>query len=124
MRIDFNLAGVTYDGRQEALAEAAAYGIADAALVREKKNRHDKNAIRVTGTVHGKLRDFGFVPACHACRIAPMMDKNMPVKLEKAFVTGGFDGKFYGMHVAVEIGFKRVDPLEFESEWALTHGYY
>lgn len=68
--ITTRITGVTYDDAQENIQMFGCKDIGSFALVRERDNPHDKNAIRVT-TGDTKL---GYLPKALAKDVAPEMD--------------------------------------------------
>lgn len=89
------VAGVTFEGRQDVLAELAAEE--PAALVREPDNAHDPNAIRVVDRVG---RQIGFLAAPLAKHLAPVMDGGVEYEASVTEVTGG-DEKHLGVNILV-----------------------
>lgn len=93
-KIEFNIAGTTFEGRQGKLwnlrkHDKGAYVM----LRREKNNKYDPNAIAViavTGKTHSKI---GYVPKDKALWLAPKMDAGLLVRAYRPasgkFVTGG-----------------------------------
>lgn len=80
---NFNIAGVTFDGRLKNLKHVK-YG-SKFYLMREKRNRYDENAIKIFVFAEGgkKMLELGYVPRNHAAILAPAMDCG--VKFEAKF---------------------------------------
>ena len=70
------------------------------ALMREPKNAHDPNAIKIVGIVgKGKGRKtvcLGYLPTNEARILAPLMDAGKWVSVAEFAVVGGHSGMNYG----------------------------
>lgn len=71
-RILFTVAGVTFEKRQENIAKIPYDDYhSPLTLLREPKNKYDKNAIKIISDKYGEL---GFIPRAEAKKIAPLLD--------------------------------------------------
>jgi single-stranded-DNA-specific exonuclease len=90
------LAGVTFDGRQEALARLTPG--APLRLVRQAKNPHDPNACALFDP-HGT--QIGFLNRRLASSLAPAIDRGVEYDVEVSDITGGDNGRSHGVNVLV-----------------------
>lgn len=107
------IAGVTIGQRQGILAYVKKF--ADNAhlyLVREPKNAHDPNAVRVVASVNSNGKQhgvvLGYLPRNEAKRIAPLMDKGKFVTISNYHLVGGgkrADGTKNNLGARVTLGF-------------------
>lgn len=106
---EVNVAGVTFEGRQETLA--ALYETQKKSgeplggwLKREPDNRYDPNAIQVfagSDTDYGLVQvHIGYIPKAVAAQLAPRMDTGEAVRVTK--VTINRDSITYGARVTIE----------------------
>jgi len=100
------LAGVTFEGRQDAIARLAP-GV-PLRVVRQPDNPHDPNAIALFDT-HGT--HLGYFNRRLAAALAPVIDKGVEYDVEVTDLTGGADGKSHGVNVLVS---RRGDGLAEE----------
>ena len=70
--IQTRLSGVTFDDCQDNIKEWGCRDIGTYALVREPKNPHDPNAVRIS--LFG-IHDMGYLPRSVAQEVAPLMDE-------------------------------------------------
>jgi len=87
------VAGVTFDGRQEVIANVESG--TKLQVIREKFNKHDTNAIRID-TVDGD--NLGFLNARLAKKLASHIDEGQKYLGQVSEVTGGQD-KNYGVNI-------------------------
>lgn len=98
--IEFNAAGVTFEGRQNILHNLKTTlrknpnQTAFARFVRERNNKHDTNAIKIlvyTQDSNGKIRWYpiGYVPKATAAKLAPMMDNGARIYNDRFDIIGG-----------------------------------
>lgn len=90
------LAGVTFEGRQEVVARLAPG--TPLRPVRQPDNPHDTNAIALYDS-HGS--QVGFFNRRLAGVLAPVIDAGVEYDIEVTDVTGGTDGKPFGVNVLV-----------------------
>lgn len=90
------LAGVTFEGRQTAIARVRP-GMS-LAMRRQPDNPHDANAIALFDT-HG--HQTGFLNRRLAAVLAPAIDAGVEYDVEVTDVTGGEEGRFLGVNVLV-----------------------
>ena len=90
------LAGVTFEGRQSAIARLVA-GM-PLRIEREPANPHDANACAVFDPFGDQV---GFLNRRLAAVLAPVLDAGVEYDLEVADVTGGADGASLGVNVLV-----------------------
>lgn len=116
-KINFNVAGVTFENRQRMLAdikykttgERARRNWVFARLVREPKNCYDKNAIKVlvyVSTDKGKNYKWypiGYVPRELAETLAPQLDAGSKAKDTKMAIVGGGFGRNLGCVIETTI---------------------
>ena len=91
------LAGVTFDDRQETIAQLAAGEPLD--LRRDHANPYDANAVAVWSLRQN--RQLGFLNRDLAAEIAGALDAGAGYFVELADVTGGEEGRSYGVNVRV-----------------------
>jgi len=105
-RIKTNVAGVTFENRQQALGRLELYdtGSINVTLERDKWNGHDSNAIKVNVSVNdGQEYHLGYIPRNLAYLAAALMDKGAELTAEFKAVTGGSDGKSYGALITIRL---------------------
>ncbi|MDM5314923.1 HIRAN domain-containing protein [Fictibacillus sp. b24] len=90
-----NLAGVTYEGRQEIIAQTKT--LDPIKLKRDKNNQYDRNAV---GVYNARGKSLGWVPKGYAANIAPHMDKGIEFYAEIKNIVGG-NGYNYGVQVRI-----------------------
>lgn len=97
--VEINLAGVTFDGRQDMIRSLDSR--AHAVLVRESDNPYDPNAVKVVATpwnVQGDLSmDIGYIPKRYAPSVASLLDAGEEIDIRIKRVIGGEDGCNYGI---------------------------
>ena len=114
---DINVAGVTFDGRQEVLAEL--YEIQEAQkagtttpsiaiipidLVREPDNKYDANAIQVLAEGNDGPKHVGYVPRHLAAKLAPLLDAGATVTTDPArIICGGLDSTVFGVRFTIMV---------------------
>lgn len=83
------VSGVTFEGRQEYLAQLR--GDEPCRIVPEPENKWDKNALAVhIALPSGKVAHCGFVPKSLAAQIAPLLEgESLMVSIDA--ITGGFE---------------------------------
>jgi len=91
------LAGVTFEGRQEILARLTLDD--ELELRRDLRNAYDSNACAVYTISCGQ--QVGFLNRDLAAVMAPALDEGKTYLIEIGSITGGEDGKAYGLNVIV-----------------------
>lgn len=87
LRINFNVAGVTFEGRQEIIGWLI--GNEPVQITPEPDNKYDKNALAILVAFQGEIYHIGYVPKESAAKIAPAIDgEALSGKLLQ--ITGGF----------------------------------
>lgn len=105
---DISVAGVTFEGRQELLAELhkaqeAGAGIATF-LVREPDNKYDANAIQVLAEGNDGPKHVGYVPRHLAAKLAPLLDAGATVTTDPArIICGGLDSTVFGVRFTIMV---------------------
>lgn len=112
-RMEIGVAGVTFEGRQDLLAELHALQTKGAeiwgVLIREPENQYDSNAIQVRAG--GPVRSWpciGYVPKALAAKLAPIMDAAETVRVTRVTAVRIMRGEkgyqnIYGARIDVEI---------------------
>lgn len=99
-----NIAGVTHENRQTTIRRLSRSGELDEdtelVAVRKPDNPFDGNAIALYTTDGQQL---GFFKREVAERIAPILDTGGICKVAVSGVTGGYDGRNWGINIRVEI---------------------
>ena len=98
------LTGVTFEGRQEILAQLHVDDPLE--LRRDNRNAYDSNACAVYSVRHNE--QLGFLNRDLAAVLAPALDEKNHYLIEIGSITGGQDGKSYGLNVILH----RADALE------------
>lgn len=103
--LEFRVAGVTFEGRQEHVKNLA--GGEDVQIRPEPENKYDPNALAVHVAAGFGTAHIGYVPRELAEKIAPLLDGEALIA-KVVEINGGFekfDGTWatYGVRVAVEI---------------------
>jgi single-stranded-DNA-specific exonuclease len=122
------LAGVTFEGRQESVAELEPG--APLRLERQPENPHDTNAVAVFDP---RGRQVGFFNRRLAEVLAPLLDDGLDLDVTVTDVTGGGEGESLGVNVLVtrrqseaavelEVAEERRKELASLSDEALTGG--
>ncbi len=106
------LAGVTFEGRQEAVARLAPG--TPLRVVRQPDNPHDANAIALHDA-HGA--QIGYFNRRLAGALAPVIDAGVEYDVEVADVTGGDGRRSYGVNVLVT---RRPDASDVVGQEALA----
>lgn len=107
------VAGVTFEGRQEALAELHKAQQAGASittyLVREPDNKYDANAIKVLLECGDGPKHVGYVPRHLAAELAPLLDAGATITTDPALMLHGFwDDPVYAVGLRFTIMVKEV----------------
>lgn len=92
--------GVSFEGRQDMVAGLVPGQ--ELELVRQPENPHDANAV----AVHYGTFQIGFLRKQIAKHLAPLIDSGVRYRARIEHVTGGRDGKNYGVNVRVEREFR------------------
>jgi single-stranded-DNA-specific exonuclease len=87
--------GVSFEGRQDVVAGLKAGQ--DLLLERQPENPADANAIAIR---YGSLQ-LGFLRKQIAAHLAPLIDSGIPYRARVEHVTGGRDGKNFGVNIRV-----------------------
>jgi len=114
---DINVAGVTFDGRQEVLAEL--YEIQEAQkagtttpsiaiipidLVREPDNKYDANAIQVLAEGNDGYKHVGYVSRDLAARLAPLLDAGATATTSPGWIVcGGHGNPVFGLRFMIMV---------------------
>lgn len=91
------VAGVTFENRAEVIAKLEESE--ELELVREPHNTYDSNAVAVFAPRHD--RTIGYLNKDLAAVIAPALDEGAPYSTELTQITGGEDGKNYGVNILI-----------------------
>lgn len=67
-------------------------------LERDLENKHDKNAIAVLTTSN---KQVGFIRSDHAQNLAKQMDNGSKVFAQITAITGGYNGKNFGVNIDI-----------------------
>lgn len=86
--VRFHAAGVTFNRRQDFLCGLQAARKARLSLVREPRNAHDANAIKILANTGHRFM-IGYVPREVARTLAPIMDGGTFVRIADWGVVGG-----------------------------------
>ena len=96
-----NLAGTTFNGRQETLKELSKKR-AFYKLVRDKDNEYDKYAVKVVAIDSNKKEhDVGFLPRNKNLEIAYALDQEENCYIRSYRFIGGYNNKNYGLVVNI-----------------------
>lgn len=108
--------GVSFEGRQDMVAGLVPGQ--ELELQRQPENPHDANAIAVHyGTFH-----IGFLRKQIAKHLAPLIDGGVRYRARIEHVTGGRDGKNFGVNIRVEREFRSaVDPFAVQARAQADH---
>jgi len=112
------LAGVTFEGRQNAIGKVFP-GMA-LAMRRQPDNPHDANAIALFD-FHG--HQVGFLNRRLVRVLAPAVDAGIEYDVEVTDVTGGEDGRFFGVNVLVTRRSESDDQEMASNEGALRERF-
>jgi len=98
------VAGVTYNNRQNVLAQMT--GNEPCMIVPEPENLHDKNALGVWVALKGERFHVGYVPREVAAEIAPLLEGEKVIATLRGIVGGftTFDGEIASL--GLRIGFE------------------
>lgn len=113
--LNFKVAGVTYENRQEIIAKLQ--GTEPVVIKPEPENPYDKNAIAVVVGFEGEVYHIGYVPKELAAELAPLLEEEDLIgKIWN--ITGGFvkwDGTeaTRGVVVIVDVP----DPADMSAGW-------
>ncbi|MBP5459499.1 MAG: HIRAN domain-containing protein [Clostridia bacterium] len=82
--LDFNVSGVTFEGRQEVLKNLRDSGkdVFKASLVHEPENKFDDKAVKVMVGEEGQQVQIGYVPAIVASNIFDILNKVTRAKVK------------------------------------------
>lgn len=110
--IDCRVAGVTFDGRQKAIASMRSFGRRHGncdwvSLERDRNSAHDPNAVKVVyhaGEVHSVI---GYVPRKFSAQVASVMDTHKKGEPKRVWVgehtvSRGKSG-IYGMGIEIRL---------------------
>jgi ribosomal protein L37AE/L43A len=104
----FRLSGVTYEGRQNIIANMSVYD--QVSLKRDPKNHYDRNAIGVE-TSYGQ--NIGWIPKENAKNIAPSMDTGTQYFIKILRILGG-NGYNFGVEVLVTNDREKLNSYQAE----------
>ena len=100
------VAGVSFEGRQELLAQMSE--LTGVKLERERRNVHDPYAVRVLADFGGIWRHVGYIPGKMSAKIARLLDNGVALTVAVHRVTGGFFRGGEQAHYGLEISLKEV----------------
>jgi hypothetical protein len=104
-KIIANVAGVTFDDRQDVLAKVIKS--TPISLRRDRRNQYDFYAIEVLAEVDGVWKQVGFLPRKMAENIAKRIDRGVVYSASVHSLLGGGESKFdgrplsYGVDIAI-----------------------
>lgn len=108
--------GVSFEGRQDLVAGLLPGQ--ELELKRQPENPHDTNAVAVFfGILH-----LGFLRKQIAKHLAPLIDGGIRYRARIEHITGGRDGKNFGVNIRVEREFRSApDPFAVQARAAADH---
>jgi single-stranded-DNA-specific exonuclease len=108
--------GVSFEGRQDLVAGLVPGQ--ELELKRQPDNPHDANAI----AVHFGILHLGFLRKQIAKHLAPLIDGGIRYRARIEHITGGRDGKNFGVNIRVEREFRSSpDPFAVQARAAADH---
>lgn len=115
-----NVAGVTFEGRQRIIARCSVGE--KLILIRDPNNRFDKGAIKV---MRSNGEQLGFIPAHvsrgdHSSGLAFQMDHGSEYQCRISDITGGADGRSFGVNIEITEGQDFDGPLSTAKTPALS----
>lgn len=93
-KIIAKLAGVTFEGRQDILAQMTEK--TPVRLERDRRNEYDFHAVRVLAELEGTWEQAGFIPRTMSGLIAKSLDKGISLLATVHKVTGGMVSDYTG----------------------------
>lgn len=104
------LVGTSFDDRPKAIASMAAKN--ELRLRREKDNPYDPRAVAADAMIKGKWLPIGYISKESNEDLAKWLDNGGEVEINLEDITGGDEGKNYGVNVAITYGNASVDISE------------
>ena len=106
-KIIAKLVGVSFEGRQDILAEVGKKTLVK--LERDRRNEYDFHAVRVLAEVEGEWEQAGFIPRTMSPLIAKSLDKGVPLSVKVHRVLGGMANSSgeklnYGLEININPG--------------------
>jgi hypothetical protein len=87
-RVVARVVGVTFEGRQEVLAEMDSK--TPVRLERDRRNKYDFHAVKVMACLNGKWVQAGFIPRRMSSLISRSLDNGVALSAKVHRLTGGF----------------------------------